>query len=161
MTTEFAKFEQTVLPEFIPSLLQAVKNIECVGKFQWRKDNGYAFVSVSNQFGFQSLLPGLYAKGFRVRWTIKKRRYPAAHTSVMVPEEYGSLDESVLIAMEEEQINFRINGVKCMRHVEKDTRGVVLADCLHCQDRRADQGQGKDRLEEEGQLQQPFDCSRV
>jgi hypothetical protein len=125
MTTEFVNFQQTILPDYIPNLLQAIKNIECVGRFEWRKDNGYAFLSVSNQFGFKSLLPGLFERGFRVRWTIRKRRTPAAHISVMVPDEYGSVEDSVLIALEEElrtkKISFRIEGVKVMQHQEKDS----------------------------------------
>ena len=118
--------EEDILTNFSSSLLQAVEKIACEGRFQWRRDNGYAFLGVSNQFGFESLLPGLYEKGFRVRWNIRKRRYPAAHISFMVPDEYGSVDDSFLLALEEElsgkKISFSIEGVKMMQHVEKDTK---------------------------------------
>ena len=106
-------------PSFPPSLLQAIQKIECEGSFEWRKDNGYAFLSVSSELGFLSLLPALYAKGFRVRWTIRKKRFPAA---------YGTVADSVLMEMEEQlrgkKIKFTIEGVKMIYHVKKDSGRV-------------------------------------
>ena len=54
-----------------------------------------------------------------------KKRYPAAHISVMLPEEYRSVPTSILESAEKEfketSFDFKITGVKLVYHVEKET----------------------------------------
>ena len=118
------RYEDYILFKYASSLLDSVKDIPLQGKFGFRTSNGYAFLSVDSMFGFMSKTI-LKNEGFFVRWTILKKRYPAAHISVMLPEEYRSVPRSVLESAEEEfketLFDFKITGVKLVYHVEKET----------------------------------------
>ena len=58
-------------------LLQSVKSIPCDGYFDFKCDNGYAFLNVDRKLA-TSALSGLRKEGFSLRYIIRKQKYPGS-----------------------------------------------------------------------------------
>lgn len=56
-------------------LMKVTEGIEWTGSFEYKKDNGFAFINVDNNIGFQceSVLKN---EDFKVRYTIRKNKFP-------------------------------------------------------------------------------------
>ena len=107
------------------------------GKFGFNPDNGYAFVSVSREFT-RNPYTILKHEGFKVRYTIQKNKFPGislvlfflflnfpflgAHSSLMIPREYGSIDESVLNCVKNKwkDRQIRFNVIDCSAYLHED-----------------------------------------
>ena len=110
------------------------------GKFGFNPDNGYAFVSVSRELT-KNPYNILKHKGFKVRYTIRKQKFPGislvlfcsflnfhflgAHTSLMIPREYGSVDASLLNHVQNKwkDRKVRFNVIDCNTYLHEDKFG--------------------------------------
>ena len=71
-------FEEYLRKKYENLLVESVKEIRCEGYFDYKEENGYAFVNVSNEFPIMPIKI-LRNEGFSIRYLIRKRRYPGMY----------------------------------------------------------------------------------
>ena len=75
-------FTKHIEQNYKQKILQSIQNIPCKGYFDFKVDNGYAFLNVSRNFA-SYLKKVLKKEGFKLRYMIRKWKYPGINLKIV------------------------------------------------------------------------------
>ena len=114
-------FPEQIISMYEKKLLESVQSTAMFGYVDI-KENGYAFVNVSREF-VENVLTVLENEGFKLRWMIRKERYPATHISLVMPREYHIVRDKKLeetkFKWKGKMVTFKIVGAKVLFHEDQ------------------------------------------
>ena len=68
-------FADRIKERYEKEMLEAIKDVPCEGTFDYKSDNGFAYLNVDRGFGFNCAFV-MRKMGFRVRYNIFKNMDP-------------------------------------------------------------------------------------
>ena len=102
------------------SVLDMLKKQTFIGKFNFRPDNGFAWIDTNDNFAYMT--KKLFEKEkFSVRWNIVKKMNPAKHISLMSPGKYKRVTKDNLEMARKKftAVKFEITDMEVISHTEK------------------------------------------